>query len=920
MTPALTAAIVRVRHANGAIVGGGFLVGDGRVLTCAHVVADALGRERSDPQRPEAEVFLDFPLLPGAPTASAHVEVWRPLGPGGGNDPGQGDIAVLELLHPPPIAAQPIRRVGAGNLWRRRFGAFGFPTDSGTYTYGHCLGPQASGWIHVESTSEYRIEGGYSGTPAWDDERDLVIGMVVATEGADTVKAGWVIPASALADLCPGLEIVVLAEKEGAAPAVGVPRAVFRAPPRNSIFTGREQLLVNLEAALVSGASTALVQAITGLGGAGKTQVAIEYAHRHRNHYRVIWWVRAESPETLLEDLAALATPLGLSVPPDAPPADIAAAVRRALEDNPGWLLVFDNAESLDVVRDHLPDYGHVLITSRNRAWRAGAKVIQVDVWSPQEAVTFLLTRTGQSDADGAAALAETLGYLPLALEQAGAYMEERAASFVRYLHLYRDRGSAKLLAQHGPRDYAGTVATTWRLSFDQVRKASPAAAELLELCAFLTPEAIPEGLFRPEERSILPPGLRRADDEAFDNACGVLCRYSLVQRNDGALTLHRLVQEVVRDGLSPQRLRTRVTAGVLLVRTAFPESSDDVRTWGRCARLLPHALTVADHAEGMAAEPEATSWLLDRVATYLWRRAEVTPARRLFERALTIDEAAYGPDHPSVAEHVNNLALVLLDLGDLAGARRGFERALAIHKATYGPDHPTVATNINNLALVLKALGHLAEARRDLERALAIDEAAYGPDHPTVARDVNNLARVLHDLGDMAGARRGFERALAIDEAAFGPDHPSVARDVNNLAVVLRNLGELAKARRCAERALAIDEAAFGPDHPFVASTVDTRAAVLRDLGELAGARRGFERALAIHEAAYGPDHPSVATDVNNLARVLQELGDLAGARRGFERALRIITAAWGPDHPRAVTIAQNLQALDEDPPGSPG
>jgi tetratricopeptide (TPR) repeat protein len=872
MTPALTAAIVRLRHGNGAIVGGGFLVGDRRVLTCAHVVADALSLERSDPQRPEAEVSLDFPLLPGAPTASAHVEVWRPLGPGGSNDPGQGDIAVLALVCAPPTGALPIRRVLHGTLWRRPFGAFGFPTshDDGTYSYGRCLGPQASGWIHVESTSEYRIEGGYSGTPAWDDERDLVIGMVVAAEGADAVKAGWVIPASTLADLCPGLDVVVLAEKESAAPAAGVPRAVFRAPPRNLIFTGREQLLADLEAALVSGASTALVQAITGLGGAGKTQVAVEYAHRHRNHYRVIWWLRAETPETLLEDLAALAAPLGLTVPTDAPPAEVAATVRRELETTPGWLLVFDNADSLDVIRDHLSDRGHVLITSRNPAWRARATVLDVDVWSPPEGVTFLLTRTGRSDAGGAAALAEALGHLPLALEQAGAFMEVNATPFARYLHLYRGRGGLKLLAQHGPRDYAGTVATTWGLSFDQVREASPAAAELLELCAFLAPEAIPEDLFQPGDRGLLPPALKDADHGDVEEAIGVLRRYSLIQRTDGTIGLHRLVQEVIRDALAPEVLRDRVEAALLLLRAAFPESSGDVSTWERCAHLLPHALAVADHAEGLAAEPEATSWLLDRMATYLRGRAELIPARQLFERALAIDEAAYGPHHPEVATDVNNLASVLRELGDLAGARRLFERALAIDEAAYGPHHPEVATDVNNLAMVLQELGDLAGARRGFERALAIHEAAHGPDHPTVASMVNNLAYVLQNLGDLAGAQRGYERALAIDEATYGPHHPEVATGVNNLA------------------------------------------GVLRDLGDLAGARRGVERALAIDEAAYGPHHPEVATDVNNLASVLQDLGDLAEARRLFERALRIITIAWGPDHPRAVAIAQNLQALD--------
>jgi tetratricopeptide (TPR) repeat protein len=666
MTPALTAAIVRVRHANGAIVGGGFLVGDRRVLTCAHVVADALGRERSDLQRPEAEVFLDFPLLPGAPTASAHVEVWRPLGPGGSDDPGQGDIAVLELVHPTPTGAQPIRRVGAGNLWRRRFGAFGFPTwhDDGTYSYGHCLGPQASGWIQVESTSEYRIEGGYSGTPAWDDERDLIIGMVVAAEGAHAVKAAWVIPASTLADLCPGLNVVVLAEKESAAPAAGVPRAVFRAPPRNLIFTGREQLLTDLEAALVSGKSTALVQAITGLGGAGKTQVAIEYAHRHRNDYRVIWWLRAETPETLLEDLAALAIPLGLAVPTDAAPAEVAATVRRELEVNPGWLLVFDNADSLDVIRDHLPDRGHMLITSRNPAWRARATVLEVDVWSPQEAVTFLLTRTGRSEAGSAAALAEALGHLPLALEQAGAYMEVNATPFAHYLHLYR-RGGAKLLTQHGPRDYGETVATTWRLSFDQVREASPAAA-------------IDAAAYGPDHPVV---AIR------VNNLARVL--HNLGDLAEARRGFERaLAIDAAAYGPHHPSVATLVNNLALVLH--------DLGDLAEARRGFERALAIHEAAYGPDHPSVATAG--NNLAGVLRELGDLAGARQGFERALAIDEAAYGPDHPEVATNVANLANVLSDLGDLAGARHGFERALRIITAAWGPDHPRAVTIAQNL------------------------------------------------------------------------------------------------------------------------------------------------------------------------------------------------------------------------------
>src|SRR6266852_3329251 len=483
----------------------------------------------------------------------------------------------------------------------------------------------------------------------------------------------------------------------------------------------------------------------------------------------------------------------------------------------------------------------------------------------PGEAVAFIARRTGRSDDDAARSLAETLGYLPLALEQACAYMEETGADVARYLDLFAQRRKELLARASASSDYPDTVATTWELAID---RAGSSAAELLNLFAFLAPDDIPLDVLRPKPGDApqgLPPDL--ADPVVFDEALGSILRYSLAEVAGQICSVHRLVQAVARDRMTADQAATAATSAVTLVNGAFPFDSDDVRTWGLAARLLPHALAVTAYAEAMSAPPLAAGRLLNQAGLYMKGRAQFTLAKATFAQALAIAQAAYGPDHPTVATVVNNLGNLLRDLGDLAGARAAYERALRIDEAAYGPDHPEVAIRVNNLGLVLRALGDLAGARAAYQRALRIDEAAYGPDHPEVATDVNNLGGVLRDLGDLAGARAAFERALRIGEATYGPDHPEVARDVNNLGNVLRDLGDLAGARAALERALRIDEAAYGPDHPTVAIRVNNLGGVLQDLGDLAGARAAYVRALRTFETLFGESHPCAATVRRNLA-----------------------------------------------------
>jgi tetratricopeptide (TPR) repeat protein len=676
---------------------------------------------------------------------------------------------------------------------------------------------------------------------------------------------------------------------------------VFTVPGRNPHFTGRAAELDTIRAGL--GAGTAMtVHAVHGLGGVGKTQTVIEYVYRHATAYDLVWWINAEQPTLISSQLAALTGPLGLSADPDSEVA--VRAVCAELRRRQRWLLIFDNAEDVDHIRPVLPDgAGHVLITTRRSGFGYLGPVLDLDVLPRPEAITLLRRRAAGLTNEHASALAGLLGDLPLALEQAAAYLDQTQLPPADYLHLLATRGP-DMYGRGRVIDHRHTIATLWSLSLDQLHAVQPAAVQLLGLCAYLAPEPIPLDLFTDRPEALPAPLDHVAGDPlAFAETVGALVDYSLARRTDAGLLLHRLVQAVIRQ--SPKD--PHPLPGVLaLLRADLPDEIVDAPTnWPRWRQLLPHVLAATAHLDD--ANPTAASamsWLLDRAGAYQRTHGQSATARPLVERALYIGETAYGPAHPHVATVLNNLAGVLRDLGEPAAARAALERALHIDEAVYGPNHPEVAATLNNLAWAMHDQGEPAAARPLLERALHIRETAYGPDHPEVAATLNILALALGTLGEPGTARPLLERALRIVEIAFGPDHPAVAATLHNLAAVLCELSEPSLARPLLERALRIVETAFGPDHPDVACTLTNLARALRDLGELAAARAFLERALHIDETVYGPDHHQVATILNNLAGVLRDLGEPAAARAVLERAMHLDQSACGSDHPSSPSL----------------
>ena len=596
-----------------------------------------------------------------------------------------------------------------------------------------------------------------------------------------------------------------------------------------------------------------------------------------------------------------------------------------------GLLIIYDNATQADALKPFLPKGGaaRVLVTSNAPDWRGIAAPIELKLWPKDIGADYLIARTGRAAQRAEAeALSEALGGLPLAHEQAAAYCERLSVSFAEYARRLAATPIKLLDAEKdAPLDYHDklTVAKTFALAIDEAAKLHPAAEPLIFYAVLLAPEPIPLFLFSEAREKFGEPLASDLAGDGLDEAVAALRAFTLVDREPipderdplvptGTIRLHRLVRAVATDRFEGEAAEAARRVLIEAMAAVYPRAVyNDPNAWPRARRLDALALDLlAGPNQPPTDMEEGAAYLLDRLAAYRQGAlAAYAAARPLFERALTIREKALGPEHPSTATSLNNLALLLNARGDLGGARPLFERALAIDEMALGPEHPDTAQSLNNLAGLLQAQGDLGGARPLFERALAIREKALGPEHRSTATSLDNLAVVLEGQGDLARARPLYKGALAIREKALGPEHPSTARSLNNLASLLKTQGDYQGARPLFERALAINEKALGPKHPSTATSLNNLALLLKAQSDLAGARPLFERALAIDEKVYGLEHPDVATDLNNLAGLLYAQGDLGGARVLYERALAIHEKALGPKHPGTIRVRDNLAAL---------
>ncbi len=701
--------------------------------------------------------------------------------------------------------------------------------------------------------------------------------------------------------------------------------------PRNPFFTGREGILAALHTHLHVEQVVALTQsyALRGLGGIGKTQIALEYTYRHALEYSAIFWIEAETIEHVMSSLLHIAELLQLPERQEADQQRIVAAVQRWLSTHSQWLLIWDNVEDLELLQRLLPPtrQGATLITTRHQALGTLARGMDLAPMEREEGMLFVLRRAKVLEPEATSErmhqlavsmpaeyaatekLVAAMERIPLALDQAGAYIEETGCSVSAYLERYEQQ-RARLLDRRGilGGDHPHSVTATFLLASKRIEREQSAAADLLHVCALLHAEAIPEELFVAGAAYLGPELASLATDPyQLDQVIAVLRSLSLVQRQPETRTLsmHRLVQAVLRERMSEPEQAEWLRRVVAALNAVFPDVTHEA--WGQCERLLPHVLTVATAIPDCAGDRELAE-ALQKAADYLCDRAQYEQAEPLYQRALRIGKQVWGPAHPQVAYPLCGLANLFYEQGKYQQAEPLYQRALQIREQALGPTHPDVASTLQRLGGLYWKEGKYEQAELLYQRALYIQEQAKGARHTEIAHLLNDLAILFVEQGKHEQGELLYQRARSILEQALGANHPAVAMPLNNLASLYIEQGMYEQAEPLCEQALHIWKQALGAEHPGVAYALRHLADLYMEQGKYEQAEPLYRQALRIWEQALGPEHPNLAYPFLGLAILFTRQGKYEQAEPLYRQALHIWEQHFGQHHPE---IAQTLHDL---------
>ncbi|MBT7892451.1 MAG: tetratricopeptide repeat protein [Deltaproteobacteria bacterium] len=717
----------------------------------------------------------------------------------------------------------------------------------------------------------------------------------------------------------------------------------------NTDFVERKDYLTWLNDKFETGVSIAT---LSGPGGIGKTQIAQQYASRYRKRYSLVWIIRGEDRPTIDESYAQLANELNLPQKDFNAEKVIRSSVKRWLENNPGWLLIFDNVSSpgllLDTVVGFLPrGGGNTIITSRYDHWGKWSEQIEVKPVNLAESVQYLLKMSGVKDISGAEELSQKLGNLPLALTLAAAYIRKNSITFLDYIKKYDTERKKLLLKEEVRPDYPYTIAITRKMAIEQIRKNHPLALDILNIAAFQSSDNIPMQLLFPEQTSNTALEMRRTADRSvfarstkkrfhrigdpakkgkpvgnepnwaslnlnenniikFKKALRSLKSYALVSGSFQSISVNNLVQQVTRDSLTQDEEKEWCGLTLNLMNHSFPLSLRRLEDKTKCEKLYPHAVSVTLNAKRLNVLPHRNLSLIRRLAQYLADSTSFDKAEEVLDLALEIAYQIYNETDFQVAWILRLRGHCLKEQEFLDAAIKTYQRVLKITIDAREAKESEIATDLNNLGEVALISGKTNEAHKLFEESLLRIENARSSRGNVFAMSYNFLGRTYATKGQFLRAEEAFENAFEIAKIQFGKRHPFIAEIRRNRGEMLLQSGKLYRAYEELDTALQIDQAFYGPRYPIVALDKNLIGELFLEEQILEKAEKNLTEALQINERIYGAldFHPTIARDQNSLGKLEMEKGNFNEAKIKFQKALLIAGTIYyqNPDH---VSIA---------------
>jgi tetratricopeptide (TPR) repeat protein len=737
-------------------------------------------------------------------------------------------------------------------------------------------------------------------------------------------------------------------------PRTSVPAVWGNVPPSNPNFTGREELLAQVREQLVTGDTSAVLpHTLHGMGGVGKSQIAIEYVYRHASDYDVVWWIPSEQPTMILTALSELAQQLNLNVGNEANRA--VPAVREALRSGHPyrkWLLVFDNAENVEAVRPYFPTggTGKILITSRNQEWDRVARTLSVDVFTREESKSLLRRRARDLSDSDADLLAEALGDLPLAIEQAAAWQAVTGMAVSEYLGLIREKIAELMLELVPSPDYPMSVAAAWDVSLRQLEQRNPSALQLLQVCSFFAPEPISRSFFNNSRSTTIAPEL----DDALRNpiklgrAIREINVYALarIEHRHDTIQLHRLVQAVLVNRMSPQQQADMRHGAHLLLADANPNGPGSRELWPRYQALLPHVVV----SRAVECDSPWVRGLVRGLVEFLYIWGDHEGAAAMAREAVEIWTEKFGAEDQQTLEMAKWLAFVLRVLGEYTEAaemmqrtadtyiriageddegaldaliqlcnglrlKDEFARGLEISRSVYerslrafGDDDPATLRAAHNLGVSLRLMGLYKEALENDTETVRLRALMLGENDLGTLSTTTGLAIDMRETGDYLGSAAVQEANYARYIENFGEDNPATISCARVLAVCRRRAGDHDAALHLAELALSKFEIRYGADHPDAVACSAALVTDLRQNGQLRRSRELGEATIRRYEAKLGPSHSYTLSARTNLALTLRHLGDLDAAEAELDIAMPGMRASLGDEHILTLTTVIGL------------